>query len=87
MTKIRCVLAQTRINKVHEVLAQITRDNFFYERTRTKTWLGEDTNHNKKRTRCVNTKALTRVHVYLNHHLQATDPHVKIGEISCDKNQ
>jgi hypothetical protein len=37
----RCVLAQIRINKVHEVIAQITRDNFFYERTRAKTWLGQ----------------------------------------------
>ena len=35
-TKMRCVLAQIKINKVYEVLAQITRDNFFlYERTRT----------------------------------------------------
>ena len=25
----RCVLAHIKINKVHEVLAQITRDNFF----------------------------------------------------------
>jgi len=28
-TKMRCVLAQIKINKVHEVLAQITRDKFF----------------------------------------------------------
>ena len=25
----RCVFPQIKINKVHEVLAQITRDNFF----------------------------------------------------------
>ena len=62
MTKIRYVLAQIIINKVHEVLAQNTRENLMW--TRTKTRLGEAQitknkgkcelaqNHNKKtRTR------------------------------------
>ena len=30
------MLTQITINKVQDMLAQITRDNFFYERTRTK---------------------------------------------------
>ena len=34
----RCVLAQIRINKVHEVSQEII---FYYERARTKTWLGQ----------------------------------------------
>ena len=33
-TKTWCMLAQIRIIKVHEVLAQITRDIFLYERTK-----------------------------------------------------
>jgi hypothetical protein len=33
-----CVLAQITINKGKGVLAQITKNNFFYERTRTKIW-------------------------------------------------
>ena len=33
--------AQITINKEKGELAQITRDNFFYERTRTKTWCGQ----------------------------------------------
>ena len=62
MTKMRYVLAQIRINKVHKVLAQNTRENLMW--TRTKTRLGEAQitknkenvelaqNHNKKtRTR------------------------------------
>jgi len=32
----RCVLTQITINRFQDVLAQITRDNFFYGRTRTK---------------------------------------------------
>jgi hypothetical protein len=35
-----CVLAQITINKGQGVLTQITRDNFFYERIRTKIWCG-----------------------------------------------
>ena len=33
-----CVPAQITINKGQGVLAQITKNNFFYERTRTKIW-------------------------------------------------
>ena len=35
------MLAQITINKVQDVLAQITIEFFFYERTRTKTWCGQ----------------------------------------------
>ena len=34
--KKRCVLTQITINRFQDVLAQITRDNFFYGRARTK---------------------------------------------------
>ena len=33
-----CALAQITINKGQGILAQITRNNFFYEKTRTKIW-------------------------------------------------
>jgi len=35
------VLAQITINKVQDVLAQITIEFFLYERTRIKTWCGQ----------------------------------------------
>ena len=37
----RCVLAQIKINKVYEVLAQITRDNFFMKGQGHKLGLGK----------------------------------------------
>jgi len=33
-----CALAQIIINKEQGMLAQITRNNFFYKKTRTKIW-------------------------------------------------
>ena len=44
----RCVLAQIKINKVHKMLAQITRDNFFLWKDKDKKEVCVDTNHNKQ---------------------------------------
>ena len=45
----RCALAQIRIIKVHEVLAQITRDNFFLWKDKDKNLVYVGTNHKKNR--------------------------------------
>ena len=45
----RCVLAQIKINKVHEVLAQIIRDNFFLWKDKDINLAWASTNHNKQR--------------------------------------
>ena len=45
----RCVLTQIRINKVHEVLTQITRDKFFLWKDKDKNLASASTNHNKQK--------------------------------------
>ena len=51
----RCASAQIRIIKVHEVLAQITRDNFFLWKDKEKNLAWLSINLNKQRKSCVST--------------------------------
>ena len=48
----RCASAQIRIIKVHEVLAQITRDNFFLWKDKDKNLVYVGTNHKKQISTC-----------------------------------
>ena len=52
----RCALAQNRIIKVHEVLAQITRDNFFSMKWQRQKWGVLTQITINKLERCVTTK-------------------------------